>query len=826
MAIPSNLTMASTITNYIDAFNDIVVEMETFQSNVPNQVDFFENLDELINLTITKEDVGSWTEGSSQLSITATALTTDYADFDVGDYVSFSQDEFVIATFKIEASTATGYTGSFVLGNASSIVSEDTYDVSKRVISYEIDVENIHRDITNTQFGFLNNLDASLQDSLDDIDNTYDEWVSTAASKTSYIDASSIGHANVTNDNFLKLATLTSPLADQVSTIQDSINAVAANTVIDASEIGSKNVTPEEFDTLIDVDSNIQDQIDAMVTALGVLGTVSLSGGTLQIAADRIGEGRISTSNWNYLNDLSDTITSSFTTIDDLLESVGTISDNIFTQLMFNRIAGGSVSSASFGRIDGLNFNTQAQIDKIVARLENIGTITGNQVYVLTEKIGDGDVSDSELSNIRGLTENLQDSLDALLVDLELIGSVSGAQLSVDANIIESGLVGNSEFQRIRNLTQSLNTFLSDYEDDLDDLGTISLSNRTININANRIDTAAGSLSNNEFNRINGLRENAQDQIDNLLDKTTSGGNSIIGIQFDLDRTYSSERFTGYSTPVNSLSLSSFFNPSTYPIIGMGINDIKLYFINNRVSSGSFTIYEIDREGLEDGNANISSVSTQSGTPEAIIWDEYNSQWVIATIETISGVSHNVLHGRNSIGDSSSTITTSPVSESDGKVNTYRNAFILDNYIYYYKRDSSSSTSGTLWRRKLNPASSPERVYWLDGSTRRNTLPQGTYTNVMFPSDTERAMCWREGGNMAYARYGTDNRWRKNTASTFSIPAIRAAATYKEDTYMIGSNNSLYKLTYSDDNNDKYLLSFVWRDASNNDRRSIVGYGL
>ena len=208
----------------------------------------------------------------------------------------------------------------------------------------------------------------------------------------------------------------------------------------------------------------------------------------------------------------TDTLTNKTIDADGTGNSITNIEDaNIKSAAAIDasKIADGSVSNAEFQRLDGVTSDIQTQLD---GKQASGSYITASSTDTLTNKTIDADGTGNSITNIEDA--NIKSSA------------------AIDAAKIADGSVSNAEFQRLDGVTSDIQTQL-DAKGDVTASSTTTFTNKTIdadgtgnsitNIEDANIKSAAaidaakiadGSVSNTEFQHLNGVTSAIQTQLD------------------------------------------------------------------------------------------------------------------------------------------------------------------------------------------------------------------------------------------------------------------------------------------------------------------------
>ncbi len=424
------------------------------------------------------------------------------------------------------------------------------------------------------------------------------------------INAAKIADGSVSNAEFQTLDGVTSaiqtqlngkqPVGDYITELTGDVTATGPGSVVatisglDATKIANGSVSNTEFQYINSLTSNAQDQLDDKadlayvdltfipLTEKGAaLGVATLDGGGKVPASqlpnsimDYLGQWAASTNtptladgvgNPGDVYQASDAGTVNFGSgnitfaAGDWVIYSGTVWQKSINSNAVASVNGftGIVSLDTDDIPEGSNeyFTNARSLAAITGAASSVTTadLSTNQVVVsnLAGKITTSSVTSIELGSLLGVTSNVQDQLDDKQIAGDYIteltgdvtatgpGSVVATISALDASKIANGTVSNTEFQYINSLSsnaqdqlddkQPVGDYITELTGDITAIGPGSVVATISSLNATKI--ANGSVDNTEFQSLNGVTSNIQTQLDDKqsLSTITSVGDLYVG---------------------------------------------------------------------------------------------------------------------------------------------------------------------------------------------------------------------------------------------------------------------------------------------------------
>ena len=297
------------------------------------------------------------------------------------------------------------------------------------------------------------------------------------------------------------------------NTVSNALSEILSNSFvsgIDAALVGVGNVSNTVLNYLSGLASSVPGQLgtsDNFMAAQPKIRHLASSPGTnlglwrntnseiistTSIDLDAINTGSVSVIEWNYLRNLSKNSDGT----GKILSEVG-IENKSAGEYPTGLLA---TDSATLAR----QFNV---LKKDIESLISSHPLKNPPIDSIV--FADGSVSNTEFQHLDGVTINIQDSINTHFNRLGSIGNVTGDVIQIDPSNIGSGLINETEFLAIRNLTSDAQDQLTAIKAKIDSIG-------------NSAAIAPGTISNNEFNTLNGLDSNLQNQIDIQLARYNS----------------------------------------------------------------------------------------------------------------------------------------------------------------------------------------------------------------------------------------------------------------------------------------------------------------
>ena len=426
-------------------------------------------------------------------------------------------------------------------------------------------------------------------------------------------------------------------LNDRVSTIMND-DGTAVNTsglVKDEDDMASDSAThlatqqsiKKYVDDQLDTKDTLAELDDVTITSVGDNDIIAYDNSSSKYINQTASEAGLATSAQGALADTAvqpastNTLTNKTIDADGTGNSITNIEDaNIKSAAAIDasKIADGSVSNAEFQRLDGVTSDIQTQLDAK-------GDVTASSTTTFTNKTIDADGTGNSITNIEDA--NIKSSA------------------AIDAAKIADGSVSNAEFQRLDGVTSDIQTQL-DAKGDVTASSTTTFTNKTIDadgtgnsitniedanikssaaIDASKI--ADGSVSNAEFQRLDGVTSDIQTQLDGKQASgsyiTASSSDTLTNKTFDVEGTGNSisnidvADFKAAAVVTEAEGIGSNDNDTTLPTSAA----VKDYVDSNAgdVSASStttFTNKTIDANGT--GN-NISNIDIGNMTSAVIV---------------------------------------------------------------------------------------------------------------------------------------------------------------------------------------------------------------
>ncbi len=416
------------------------------------------------------------------------------------------------------------------------------------------------------------------------IDSTVATLSGSQALTNKTIDVDSNTVSNIEVDN-LKSGVLDTDLASTAGTDTTLASAKAIKTYVDAQ------VTAQDLDLISDsgtIDIDL-DGDSLTVTGGAGIGT-SATGTTLTIAIDSTVVTESST----------DTLTNKTIDADGTGNSITNIEDaNIKSAAAIDasKIADGSVSNAEFQRLDGVTSDIQTQLD---GKQASGSYITASSSDTLTNKTFDVEGTGNSISNI----DVADFKAAAVVTESEGIGSNDN-----DTTLPTSAAVKDYVDSNAGDVTASSTTTFTNKTIDADATGNSITNIEDANIKASAAIDAAkiadGSVSNAEFQRLDGVTSDIQTQLDAKGDVTASSSTTFTNKTFDVEATGNSisnvdvADFKAAAIVIESEGIGNNDNDTTLPTSAAVID----YVANNAGSSNALVADNSDFTLTDTGTA-------------------------------------------------------------------------------------------------------------------------------------------------------------------------------------------------------------------------------
>ena len=416
------------------------------------------------------------------------------------------------------------------------------------------------------------------------IDSTVATLTGSQALTNKTIDVDSNTVSNIEVDN-LKSGVLDTDLASTAGTDTTLASAKAIKTYVDAQ------VTAQDLDLISDsgtIDIDL-DGDSLTVTGGAGIGT-SATGTTLTIAIDSTVVTESST----------DTLTNKTIDADGTGNSITNIEDaNIKSAAAIDasKIADGSVSNAEFQRLDGVTSDIQTQLD---GKQASGSYITASSSDTLTNKTFDVEGTGNSISNI----DVADFKAAAVVTESEGIGSNDN-----DTTLPTSAAVKDYVDSNAGDVTASSTTTFTNKTIDADATGNSITNIEDANIKASAAIDAAkiadGSVSNAEFQRLDGVTSDIQTQLDAKGDVTASSSTTFTNKTFDVEATGNSisnvdvADFKAAAIVIESEGIGNNDNDTTLPTSAAVID----YVANNAGSSNALVADNSDFTLTDTGTA-------------------------------------------------------------------------------------------------------------------------------------------------------------------------------------------------------------------------------
>jgi len=412
--------------------------------------------------------------------------------------------------------------------------------------------------VSNTEFQYLDGVTSNIQVQLDSkvsgtLLNT-NIFVGNASNVATGVAMS--GDATISNTGLLTISD------DAITTVKigntQVTNAKLASG-IDATKIADGSISNTEFQYLDGVTSNIQVQLDSKVSGT-LLNTNIFVGNASNVATGVAMSGDATISNTGLLTISDDAITTA------KIGDTQVTNTKLASGIDATKIADGSVSNTEFQYLDGVTSNIQVQLDSKVsgtllntnifvgnasnvatgvamsgdATIDNTGLLTISDNAITTAKIGDtqvtntklasgidatkiadGSITNAEFQSLDGITGNIQTQLDAKMTNALsntniFVGNASnvatGVAMSGDATIDNTGLltISNNAITTVK-------------------IGDTQVTNAKLATGIDVTKIADGSITNAEFQSLDGITGNIQTQLDTKMTNALNNTNIFVG---------------------------------------------------------------------------------------------------------------------------------------------------------------------------------------------------------------------------------------------------------------------------------------------------------
>lgn len=427
-----------------------------------------------------------------------------------------------------------------------------------------------------------------LQQHIEDLNDRVDELPTNSSTDTltnKTIDADNNTISNLEVDN-LKSGVLDTDLSSTAGTDTTLPSAKAVKTYVDAQ------TTAQDLDATADSGGPISIDLDSEV--LDIAGGTGIdttaSGNEISIAIDSTVVTESST----------DTLTNKTIDADGTGNSITNIEDaNIKSSAAIDasKIADASVSNAEFQRLDGVTSDIQTQLD---GKQASGSYITASSSDTLTNKTFDVEGTGNSISNI----DVADFKAAAVVTESEGIGSNDN-----DTTLPTSAAVKDYVDSNTSDVTASSTTTFTNKTIDADATGNSITNIEDANIKASAAIDAAkiadGSVSNAEFQRLDGVTSDIQTQLDAKGDVTASSSTTFTNKTFDVEATGNSisnvdvADFKAAAIVIESEGIGNNDNDTTLPTSAAVID----YVANNAGSSNALVADNSDFTLTDTGTA-------------------------------------------------------------------------------------------------------------------------------------------------------------------------------------------------------------------------------